>query len=76
MITYLLWHETPTAPNADDREWEVTLIGCFSSRRRALDEWAFAALLPKFEQWQDGFTLDEYDIDELQWRQGFVTDDA
>ena len=70
--TYLLWH-THTDERLSGGE-DVKLLGTFSSREKAEQAQAEAAILEGFKDNSDGFDISEYDIDKREWREGFVTE--
>jgi hypothetical protein len=53
---------------------DVKLIGAFSTKRKA--EEAIFLLLdkPGFKKHQAGFSIDEYEVDEVHWLSGFGQD--
>lgn len=52
---------------------ESKLIGVYSSRDAAEQAVARARTLPGFVDHPDGFSVDDYVLDEDHWTQGFVT---
>lgn len=68
---HVLWHEAPVAGESGaDAAW-VTMLGCFTDLNRAEEEMAFARLLPQFRGSPDGFRVEFYDINNVEWRSGF-----
>ncbi len=56
----------------DGTEYDyVTKIGVYSKRQNAKKALSKYKGLPDFKEHADGFTIDEYDIDEDNWTQGF-----
>ncbi len=55
----------------DDLSEDVKFIGVFSSKEKA--ELAIKELSsqPGFRGYESGFSVDEYTIDEFEWREGF-----
>ena len=50
----------------------VKVIGIYSSKDLAEAAEARARLLPGFAEEPDGFTIEQYEIDEDHWPRGFV----
>jgi hypothetical protein len=71
MTVFLLWHvrELP------DGEEDSKLIGVYSSRQAADAARDRAVQLPGFRDLPDGFTIDSYEIDRDEWREGYGTVD-
>jgi hypothetical protein len=57
-----------------DGSESVKLIGVFSTRQYALAAVARASRLEGFRDVVDGFSIDEYVVDEDNWRSGYFTD--
>jgi len=53
-------------------EDDVKFIGVYSSRENADAAVARLSLQPGFSDELDGFSVDEYRLDEDQWAEGFV----
>ena len=50
---------------------ETKIIGIFSSRENAEQCIEKNKTLPGFREYPDSFYLDEYEVDKLQWKEGF-----
>ena len=68
---FILWHVVELPDDAS----EVKMLGAYSSAQKAADAKANALALPGFRDYPDGFTIDEYRIDEVKWAEGFITPD-
>src|SRR5438093_1019330 len=55
-------------------EEDVKFIGVYSSRQNALAAVARLSLAPGFSQAADGFHIDEYQVDQDQWVEGYTAD--
>jgi hypothetical protein len=79
MEVYLLWHMRPLGgqenldPEMNHIETDDKLCGVYSSQARA--ETARQRLLaePGFTSYPDAFLIDAYEVDQVQWTEGFVT---
>jgi hypothetical protein len=69
MRVYVLWH---THDMGDDDE-DAKLLGIYSSKERAEEHLQQARTLPGFRRYPDGFTVDEYEVDESAWTDGFAS---
>ncbi|MEW6643854.1 MAG: hypothetical protein AB1586_25325 [Pseudomonadota bacterium] len=69
---FLLWHVRELPDDAD----EVKLLGVYSSALKAEEARAGASTLPGFRDYLEGFSIDEYRIDEVKWSEGFLTPDG
>jgi homoserine kinase type II len=49
------------------------LIGVFSAIETAEEAMYALSSLPGFADYPDGFTIDKYIIDEINWKEGFIT---
>lgn len=56
----------------EDGSEDVKLIGVYSSREHAQAAAARTGRLPGFIDTPDGFYIDEYDVDQDQWAEGYV----
>lgn len=65
-IVYLLQH----LREEDDYE-DIKLIGIFSSEDKANESKKKHACLPGFNESPEGFSIDEYKIDQDFWNEGF-----
>lgn len=65
---FLLYH---THVLEDDRE-DVKLIGVFSTEAAARSAQSDVSSAPGFRDVPEGFMIDEYRIDELCWRDGYI----
>jgi homoserine kinase type II len=68
VIVYLLWHVHDLENDADEK-----VIGVYASQANAEAARERAKSLPGFRDYPDGFHIDGYELDEGQWREGFVT---
>lgn len=66
---YVLQHSHPIANDAED----VKFIGVYSTRQKAQEAVMRMAALPGFVDAPDEFSIDEYQLDQAQWSEGFVT---
>lgn len=55
----------------DDLSEDVKFIGVFSSKEKAELAIKELSYQPGFRDYQSGFSLEEYIIDEVEWREGF-----
>ena len=69
MNVFVLWHTHEMASGEQDSK----VIGLYSSRERAEAAQARADQLPGFRDAPAGFVIDAYQVDEDQWREGYVT---
>lgn len=80
MRVYLLWHMRPVDddPDVDPEmahiETEDKLCGVFSGRAAAEQAKAQLSEQPGFRDWQAAFLIAGYDLDEVHWTEGFVTE--
>lgn len=65
---FLLWHTHE--PNEEEN---AKLLGVYSTRAKARGRIIRAKKLPGFEEWPDGFIVDDYEVDKDEWCEGFVT---
>lgn len=56
-----------------DGEESVKMLGVFSTERGGRAAIKLYRKLPGFKKHPDGFYLDQYSMDEMQWTSGFVT---
>jgi hypothetical protein len=56
----------------DDGAEDVKFIGVYSSREKAQAAVARLVRLPGFADAPDGFSIDEYRVDEDHWVEGYV----
>ena len=79
MKVFLLWHMRPVddAPDVDPEmvhiETEDKLCGAFSSEDEAQRARSELTRQPGFRDWPDAFLVDEHEVDEVQWTEGFTT---
>lgn len=79
MIVFLLWHMRPLEgqedldPEMDHIETDDKLCGVFSTRERAEDARQQLREVEGFRDYPNDFSIDEYDIDHVQWESGFVS---
>jgi hypothetical protein len=57
----------------EDGVEDVKLIGVYSSREKADAAVARLSRLPGFSEAPDGFSVDEYPVDQDHWVEGYVT---
>jgi hypothetical protein len=69
---FLLWH-THTDERLSGGE-DVKLLGTFSSHEKAMAAQLQASQTEGFRDNLDGFEISEYEIDQPQWTEGFVTE--
>jgi homoserine kinase type II len=71
MRVFPLWHSYEREDAAED----VKLCGIYSTR--ALAEAAQARLItqPGFRDRPDGFFVDEYEVDQICWPEGYISAD-
>lgn len=69
MNIFLLWH-THELPGGEE---DSKLIGVYSSRGSAQAAQSRASQLPGFSSAPQGFTIDSYELEKDEWREGFVT---
>jgi hypothetical protein len=65
---YLLWH----VRDPDDLD-TAKLIGVFTSRRKAAGAKRQLRNVDGFAEYPDAYIVDEYQLDELNWKEGFVS---
>jgi hypothetical protein len=65
---FLLWHVRELPEDEED----VKLLGVFSNALKAEQARDKAMGLPGFSDHPDGFSINEYRIDDAQWIEGFV----
>ena len=69
MHMYVLQHMR----DLGDDEEEIKLIGVFSSEATAKAAIAELLTKPGFSAHPDGFHIDRYEVDVIEWADGFVT---
>lgn len=80
MEVYLLWHMRPLEGQEDlDSEMNYIetddkLCGVYSTKALAQNARSQLTTQPGFSSYPDAFLIDEYEVDQLQWTEGFVTD--
>ena len=52
---------------------DVKFLGVYSSRRSADAAVQRLVLQPGFDRYPEGFQIDEYELDQDHWTEGFVT---
>lgn len=65
---FVLQHVHPQEDGVED----VKLIGVYSSREMAEAAVSRLSRLPGFSDTPDGFHIDEYPVDQDQWKDGYV----
>jgi hypothetical protein len=66
---YMLQHVA--REDADDED--VKVLGIYSTQKKAEAAIEQLKQLPGFNRFPDSFQISEYDLDKLQWSEGFVT---
>lgn len=57
-----------------DGEYDiVTTFGCYSSMKKAKAAEIQYRLEPDFAEHSEGFCIDKYEIDKMEWKEGFFT---
>lgn len=57
----------------DDDSEDVKLLGVFSTKGCAENAMSNASELPGFRDCVEGFHIEEYHIDRMEWTEGYVT---
>lgn len=65
---YLLQHTYET-----DEVEDTKIVGIFCTEIKALETIEHFKTLPGFKDYQDGFHIDEYQIDKCYWEEGFLS---
>jgi hypothetical protein len=68
MVMYTVFH-VHEFPSGDE---DIKFIGVFSSRERAQQAISQLSTKPGFCDAQDGFHIDTYEVDSVQWSEGYV----
>jgi hypothetical protein len=66
---YLLQHVAREGTDDED----VKVLGIYSSPRKAEIAIEKFKQLPGFDRYPDSFHIDKYELDKLEWSEGFVT---
>ena len=66
---YILQH----VHEMDDAEEQVKFIGVYSSRQKAQEAVTRLATRPGFADAPDGFHIDEYQLDQDHWGEGYIS---
>jgi homoserine kinase type II len=66
----LLWHTREDDPYLENSK----LIGCFSTDEAAAEAIETLAVRPGFRDHPNGFHVDLYEIDQINWKEGFGFD--
>jgi hypothetical protein len=69
MKVFLLWHMHGLPSGEEDSK----LIGVYSTRDSAEAARGRASQLPGFSSVPEGFTIDSYELDKDEWREGYTT---
>jgi hypothetical protein len=69
---FLVWHNHGPIEDSDNAK----LLGVFSSRELAQERVEAALTEPGFADHPEGFTVDEYVVDQHEWIEGFVEFDT
>jgi hypothetical protein len=69
MNVFLLWHVNALPGGEEDSK----VLGVYSTRVLAEPVQKRAVQLPGFRELPNGFTIDSYDVDRDEWREGYVT---
>jgi hypothetical protein len=76
---YLLWHMRPLGgrqgldPEQDYIETDDKLCGVFSTEASAEEARQQLVKQPGFKEFPEDFYVGEYELDKIQWADGFVT---
>jgi homoserine kinase type II len=68
MKMYIVQHVRRSSPEDEN----IKFIGVFSSMSAADAAVQRLTSLPGFREFPDGFYIDDYVVDELQWKEGFL----
>ena len=68
---YILQHRYEIEDDAE----EVKTIGVFSSEAKAREAIELVVKQPGFRDHPDDFCVDGYPLDEIEWAEGFITQD-
>jgi len=68
---FLVQHSYESSLSGDE---EIKLIGVYSSKQKANDAVCFLSKQPGFKDFADYFFVEEYQLDETNWQEGFVTE--
>lgn len=68
---FVLHHSYDQAKTGEE---EAKLIGVYSTREKTQEAIDRLSNQPGFEDFPDYFSIDEYEIDEDNWTEGFVTE--
>lgn len=68
---FLVWH-TYSEDGGDDELSNAKLLGVYSDRGKAAGRVARSVEQRGFQDWPEGFTIDEYVVDADHWRDGFI----
>ena len=80
MNVYLLWHMRPLEgqedldPEQHHIETDDKLCGAYSSKTRAEEARQQLLKQPGFKNYPDNFYVAEYEVDKIEWAEGFVTE--
>lgn len=69
MILYVLQHSRELNNDCE----EIKLIGVFSSMSCAMDAQKKLGNQPGFSDYEEGFSIDKYEVDRVYWEEGFHT---
>ncbi len=69
MFVYVVQHTRERDAEAED----VKLVGVFSSESAARAAVSELSARPGFAAHPDGFHIDRYELDRIEWADGFVT---
>lgn len=72
-VVFVVWHTHSIGEPSGDPVDDDKLLGIFTSRARADARIDQARDVPGFREVPDGFTIDEYVLDEPYWADGFQT---
>jgi len=80
MEAYLLWHMRPLEgqehldPAMNHIETDDKLCGVFSTQTRVSSARQQLVTQPGFSDYPEAFLIADYEIDQVQWTEGFVTE--
>ena len=68
-VVYVVQHERLVGDGSED----VKFVGVFSTNDIAQSAIEQLGMQEGFRECRDGFSIDEYELDAIQWQEGFVT---
>lgn len=71
---YLLWHQFEFRNSKEEElEERAKLIGVYTSEQMANQAIDRMACKPGFRDYQKGFLIDRYELNQDNWQDGFIT---